>query len=124
MRGDGEIDVYSGNFSDYLAKRPQTVEKKEKPEREKRDVKITEKPKKLRFSFKEQREYETIDADLAALEEEKSACEGELEAAGSDYVRLMELGERLEDIKKRLDEKTERWMDLTELAEKIEQQGK
>ena len=124
VRGDGEIDVYSGNFSDYFEKCPQTVEKREKPEREKKEIKTAEKPKKLRFSFKEQREYETIDADLAALEEEKSSCEGELEAAGSDYVRLMELDERLEDIKKRLDEKTERWLYLTELAEKIEQQGK
>lgn len=124
VRGGGVVDIYSGNFSDYLEKRPPEVEEKRAPAEKKNTEPRQPKPQKLKFSFKEQREYETIDADLAALEEEKANCEKEINAAGGDYVLLMELNEKLEDITKRLDEKTERWLYLTELAEKIEAQGK
>ncbi|MDD6189880.1 MAG: ABC-F family ATP-binding cassette domain-containing protein [Clostridiales bacterium] len=123
VRGGGEVDIYSGNFSDYLEKRPPEVEERTAPVK-----KLAEpsqpKSRKLKFSFKEQREYETIDADLAALEEEKARCEMDIAASGSDYVRLMELNDKLADIGRRLDEKTERWLYLTELAEQIESQGK
>lgn len=124
VRGGGAVDIYSGNFSDYLEKRPAEIEEKRAPVEKKAAEPRQPKPQKLKFSFKEQREYETIDADLAALEEEKADCEKAINSAGGDYVLLMELNEKLEDITKRLDEKTERWMYLTELAEKIEAQGK
>lgn len=124
VRGGGAVDIYSGNFSDYLEKRPPEIEEKRAPVEKKAAEPRQPKPQKLKFSFKEQREYETIDADLAALEEEKADCEKAINSAGGDYVLLMELNEKLEDITKRLDEKTERWMYLTELAEKIEAQGK
>lgn len=124
VRGGGAVDIYSGNFSDYLEKRPAEIEEKRAPVEKKAAEPRQPKPQKLKFSFKEQREYETIDADIAALEEEKADCEKAINSAGGDYVLLMELNEKLEDITKRLDEKTERWMYLTELAEKIEAQGK
>ena len=124
VRGGGVVDIYSGNFSDYLEKRPPEIEEKRIPVEKKTAEPRQPKPQKLKFSFKEQREYETIDADIAALEEEKADCENKINSAGGDYVLLMELNEKLEDINKRLDEKTERWMYLTELAEKIEAQGK
>ena len=124
VRGGGAVDIYSGNFSDYLEKRPPEIEEKRAPAEKKTAEPRQPKPQKLKFSFREQREYETIDADLAALEEEKAQCERDINGAGGDYVLLMELNEKLEDITKRLDEKTERWLYLTELAEKIEAQGK
>ncbi len=124
VRGGGVVDIYSGNFSDYLEKRPPEEDEK-RPAAEKKSAEPRQpKPQKLKFSFKEQREYETIDDDLAAIEDEKAQCEKDIAACGSDYVKLMELNEKLEDITKRLDEKTERWLYLTELAEKIEAQGK
>lgn len=123
VRGGGEVDIYSGNFSDYLEKRPPEVEERAAPVKKPAEP-SQPKPKKLKFSFKEQREYETIDADIATLEEEKARCEKDIAASGSDYVRLMELNEKLAEISRRLDEKTERWLYLTELAEQIEAQGR
>ena len=117
----GTVTPYTGGFSDYLQKRPKPAEEeitlpkqvKEKP---------AARPQKLKLSFKEQREYDTIDADLAALEEQIAAAEAECEECASDYVKLVEATERLEQLKTQLDEKTERWLYLTELVEKIEAQ--
>ena len=81
---DGEVLRYTGNWSDWQAKRKEeeTPVKVEKLENWRRSV---PRERKLKFTFKEQREYETIDADLAALERQISECE---EAAGSLRQRL------------------------------------
>ncbi|MBQ6362231.1 MAG: ABC-F family ATP-binding cassette domain-containing protein [Lachnospiraceae bacterium] len=80
--------------------------------------------KKLRFSYKEQKEYETIDDDIAALEEQIAAVDAEMEACASQYTKLAELTEEKERLEAALEEKTERWVYLSELAEQIEAQGK
>lgn len=80
--------------------------------------------KKLRFSYKEQKEFETIDDDIAALEEQIAAVDAEMDACASQYSRLGELTEEKERLEAALEEKTERWVYLNELAEKIEAQGK
>lgn len=116
----GVITRYTGNFSDYLAKRRQEetpapqdkAPKKEAPAKPARQ-------KKLKFTFKEQREYDTIEADIAALEDRVSALEGEMTACGSDYVKLQELTQAQEEAKAALEEKMERWLYLTDLAERI-----
>ena len=80
--------------------------------------------KRLKFSYKEEREFATIDDDIAALEaaiEENQAAQGK---AGSDYVKLQELQTELENLEAQLEAKTERWMYLTELKEKIDAQSK
>lgn len=77
---------------------------------------------KLKFSYKEQKEYETIDADIAALEEKVAALETEMAEAGADYARLQELSAEKEKTEAELEEKMERWVYLNELAEEIEQQ--
>ena len=79
-------------------------------------------PRELRFSFKEQQEFETIDEDIAALEAKVAACSAEIAKAASDYVRLQELLAKMELLKAELEVKTERWVYLNELAEKIEAQ--
>ena len=116
----GQITRYTGNFSDYLAKRRQEetpapqdkAPKKEAPAKPARQ-------KKLKFTFKEQREYDTIEADIAALEDRVAALEGEMTACGSDYVKLQELTQAQEEAKAALEEKMERWLYLTDLAERI-----
>ena len=80
-------------------------------------------PKKLKFTYKEQKEYETIDADMAALEGKIAAKEAEIAKETSDFVKLQALLEEKEALQKSLEEKEERWIYLTELAEKIESQG-
>ncbi len=78
--------------------------------------------RKLRFSYKEQKEFETIEEDIAALEEKLQDLETGIEAHASDYVKLAELSKEKESVQAALDEKMERWMYLTELNEKIQAQ--
>ena len=79
--------------------------------------------KKLKFSFKEQREFETIDDDLAELEAKLEECQAAQSLCGSDYVKLQELQEQQTELEAKLEEKMERWVYLNELKEKIDAQG-
>ena len=117
---DGEVLRYSGNWSDWKAKRKE----EEAPAKVEKPKAAQERPRerKLKFSFKEQREFETIDEDLAALEQQIRECEEAQGACGSDYVRLQELQDKQAELEAALEEKTERWMYLTELKEKIDAQ--
>ena len=65
---------------------------------------------------------DSIDDVLAELETQLRCCEEEMGRCGSDYIRLQELTDRQEQLKGQLNEKTERWIYLTELNEKIEGQ--
>ena len=79
-------------------------------------------PQKLKFSYKEQREYETIDADIAALEEKLESIERQIDANATNSVKLKELMEEQERTNVLLEEKMERWVYLNDLAEKIAEQ--
>ena len=118
----GEVKRYVGNWSDWAAvkKAEQRPEKEERGEKAPAPVRTKE--KKLKFTFKEQREFETIDEDIAALEEKLAACQAEQGSCGSDYVKLQELMARQQELEAALEEKTERWMYLTELKERIDAQ--
>ena len=117
---DGEVLRYSGNWSDWKAKRKE----EEAPAKAEKPKAAQERPRerKLKFSFKEQREFETIDEDLAALEQQIRECEEAQGACGSDFVHLQELQAIQAELEAALEEKTERWMYLTELKEKIDAQ--
>ena len=121
VKGGGAVEVFTGNWSDWMEKRrsEQTV-KIEKP----RAAQERPKEKKLKFSFKEEREFATIDDDIAALEAAIEENQKDQEACGADFVKLQQLQEELTDLEAKLEYKTERWMYLTELAEKIEAQRK
>jgi len=77
---------------------------------------------KVKFSYKEQKEYETIDADIAALEEKIAALEEEIAASATNYGKLQELTAAKEAAEAALEEKMDRWVYLNELAEQIESQ--
>jgi len=119
VRGDGDVRRTMGGYSDWLLLR----EMDEKPivKKENRDTreKRTERPQKLKFSFKEQREYETIDQEIADIEERIAACDENIALHASDYVRLQELAEEKSALEALLEEKTERWFYLNDLAERI-----
>jgi len=80
-------------------------------------------PQKLKFSYKEQREYETIDDDIAAIEAKLETIGRQIEANATNSVKLKELLEEQEKTQGELDEKMERWVYLNDLAEKIAEQG-
>ena len=122
VQGDGRVTQYTGNWTDWAAKRqsPETPGKQEKSKP------VSERPreKKLKFSFKEEREFATIEEDIAGLEEKIEENQTAQAAAGSDYVKLQQLQEELAELEAQLEYKEERWMYLTELKEKIDAQGK
>ena len=122
VRGDGEIHRFTGNWTDWQAKR--RAEEAPSPKAEKPKP-AAERPRerKLKFTFKEQREFETIDTDLAELEAQITACQTEQESCGSDYVKLQELQARQAELEAALEEKTERWVYLNELKEQIDAQN-
>ena len=117
---DGQCIRYNGNYSDYAEKALQGSSDEEKPKKktEKKERVYTGKTK-LRFSFKEQREFETIDDDIAALEDSIAAAEKDMAANSSDYIKLRELTERKDELEAQLSEKMYRWVYLNDLAERI-----
>lgn len=128
FEGEGEVRQYEGGYSDYLDKTKDSKEmgnalliKQEKPEEQKnRDYKVRE--KKLKFTFKEQREYEGIDEEIMVLEAEIESLDRKIAEAASDYGKLHGLMQEKEGTEAKLEAKTERWVYLNDLAEQIEEQ--
>ena len=121
---EGVVTEYVGNYTDYLAARREREKEKEKAPKAAPEKKAERPsgPQKLRFSYKEQREFETIDDDIAALEGEIAAVKAEAEAKASDYVALQALQARQEALEAALEEKMDRWVYLNDLAERIANQ--
>lgn len=119
LTGNGEVRRYNGNYQDYMEKAlPENATEKPKKQTEKKE-RVFNGRKKLKFSFKEQREYDTIDDEIADLEEQIRLTETEITASVSDYVKLQELSDRKEELEVLLAEKMERWVYLNDLAERI-----
>lgn len=122
--GLGKIHIYTGNYSDYLIyKEIQGIEfKEEKVEKEKANDSKKEKPKnnkKLKFSYNEQREFETIDYDIEKLEEKIQLLEESASKFATDFVKLQEVLDEKAKTEANLEHKYERWEYLNKLAEEI-----
>lgn len=125
FEGEGRIRQFEGGYSDYLIRRelemdtadlPETV-KKEKSDASKATWKQRE--KKLKFSFKEQKEFETIDDDIAALEEKIEIIDQEMAENATNSAKLSELMKAKEEAEQMLEEKMDRWVYLNDLHERI-----
>lgn len=123
----GTIRQYEGGYTDYQAKK----QEEEAPAgstntgagQAQTNLKaIKNRQEKLKFSYKEQKEYDTIEDEIAALEEKLETLDEEMGSNASDFVKLNELTIEKERIEQLLEEKMERWMYLQELAEKIANQ--
>lgn len=121
FEGDGAIKQYEGGYSDYLRARNPEEEKKPKEKAEKKSWK--QKDTRLKFTYNEQREYETIDEEIEKLEEKIAATEQQMEENASQYTKLGELTEEKAKLEQQLNEKMERWVYLNDLAERIETQN-
>ena len=144
FEGDGTVRQYEGGFTDYQAAlyeqklteeagSGETGQKKNSGQKcgetgsedaAKREAKAEAEAarrqgRKLKFSYKEQKEWDTIDEDIASLEKAVAELEKEMEAAAANYSRLQELLAEKEAKEAELEEKMDRWMYLSELAEKI-----
>ena len=131
--GQGHLRQYEGGYSDYLEakKKLETPAKSSltdsKQTAAKQDASKTWKqnrPAKLKFTYKEQREYETIDSEIEALEAKLEKLEEEMLANATNSAKLSELTGEKEKAEQELEEKMDRWVYLNDLAEKIEQQAK
>ena len=123
---NGCIKLYEGGYSDYLEKaEPKTEEVKveKKASDAKKDWK-TNKATKLKFTYAEQKEFETIDEDIEKLNEAIEKLDVEIAENASRYGKLGELMAEKEKLESELEQKEERWLYLTELNEKIKAGGK
>lgn len=113
---------YIGGFQSYLD--AQNVSEKNKPLPEQTDKKPTVGRNKLssslKFTFKEQRDFDTIDATIAALEDKLTALAHELEKCSSDYTRVTTIMQEQEETQTQLDEAMERWIFLQDKFEQIQ----
>lgn len=132
---NGVIDQYEGGYTDYIKRKKEkglleenallktkssSAGKSDSDKTEKEEYKIRN--KKLKFSYNEQREYETIEDDIAKLEEKIEKLDGEIVKNATNSVKLRELMESKEETETLLMEKMDRWEYLEDLAKKIEEQ--
>lgn len=129
---DGSLRQYPGGYTDYMEKaREEALEAapgQNGAQREDSSGKETggyraNRERKLKFTFKEEREYTSIDANIAALEEKLFGLEGEISKSGSDFQRLQGLLAEQAETQKALEEKMERWVYLSDFAAQIEAQN-
>lgn len=134
FEGEGRVTQYEGGFTDYQAafsekypegSEPESGNRKGGPKAEASEAQKVYKPKpekKLKFTYKEQREWDTIDAEIKALEDKIQTLDIEMTKFSDNYGKLNELLKDKEEQEALLEDKMERWMYLTDLAEQIENQ--
>lgn len=142
FEGNGKITQYEGGYTDYMAKRPQEQSElsslgakvakggsnastcdSDADAVEKKDSRETwGHQKKLKFTFKEQKEYETIEADIEKIEAEIEALDAEILKNATNFGKLNALSQEKEAKEELLMEKMERWEYLEDLAQKIAEQ--
>lgn len=136
---NGNIVVYEGDYTEYQEKSGRIeadsidsvdsgsglhIKKSNERKKEGREQWLASKnkEKKLKFSYKEQKEFETIDEDIEKLEEKIAELEEQISKCATDFIKLNELMQEKEKTEAELSDKMERWVYLNDLAEKIEAQ--
>jgi len=121
FEGEGNISIYFGAYTDQLEeamKKKQAMVQQAKVKEEK--PKQPEKTKKRRLTYKEQKEWEEIEDNIAAKEEEIERLTSEIEQVGSDYTKAHNLSLEQEKANEELSALLDRWAELSELIEEIE----
>jgi ATP-binding cassette subfamily F protein uup len=115
MEEAGHVRIYNGNYSSYR------VELEDNKQQNKRATVIepvqTNRAKKNKLSFKEQKELETAEKEIEQLEKQIADIKGQLNSSGIENNKVIELSQKILDLNKQLDGKTIRWLELTELNE-------
>lgn len=122
---NGNIVRSEGTYTDYRNRMLDTLDETElktSSVQDQSERQTKTKTDRLRFSYKEQKEFDTIEDDIAAAEQAIEAIDAEMNSSASEYSKLTELMEKKEALTAELDRLTERWLYLTELKEKIDQQ--
>lgn len=116
FEGDGKIKDYYGNYTEYRLARDKEIRIQKKIEKANRPVeeKPVREPAKNKLSYKEKRELEQLESDIDSLETEKKDIEAKMSAGQGSPEDFAEWGKRYAELNASLDEKTERWMELSE----------
>lgn len=127
--GSGHLQQYEGGYSDYLLKKESediSVNLQKAPQKEEKKAESPSKntwkqhEKKLRFTYKEEREFAVIDDEIAGLEEKIEDLERQMEVHATNSVKLKELMEKKEEAEGKLEEKMDRWVYLNDLYEQMQ----
>jgi ATP-binding cassette subfamily F protein uup len=117
FKGNGEVEIFGGSYTEYRLKQ-ELQEKntvKEEQKSHQKEVQALGKEKK-KLSYKEKLEFEQIEKELPLLEKEKSAIEAQLMNQAADHQKLTELTTRLSELTALIEQKTDRWLELSEWA--------
>lgn len=126
----GRLEQHEGGYTDYALRKAQKEEMSDNAKRVSEAVSNSEtgkkwnadRARKLKFTYQEAKDYETIESDIAALEAKIERLESDMVAFATDFVKLKDITEQKEATELLLEEKMERWMYLEELAKKIAEQ--
>ncbi|WP_082232550.1 ABC-F family ATP-binding cassette domain-containing protein [Halobacillus massiliensis] len=123
FKGEGEVERFYGNYSEYLekTKAEKTVKTKEKPSfSAQRATRRSNRKRKL--SYREQQEWESIEDEIAAIEEKIDQINKEMAAAAADYSKVEELSKEKAEHDQELEQKMERWEELSIIIEEMEEE--
>lgn len=131
LKPDGSPQQQEGGYTDYFLRKLAEKEGQETEQAKKTDsasmtsAKTTQKgqrtrgPQKIKFTYQEQKDYETIEGDIATLEDKIKKLESEMATASTDFVKLNQIMAEKEAVENLLNEKMDRWMYLEDLADRI-----
>ncbi|MBP5222685.1 MAG: ABC-F family ATP-binding cassette domain-containing protein [Lachnospiraceae bacterium] len=130
--GNGELKQYEGGYTDYALKKAREAASEEISDQSGKSAASTTgsgnsgakswkegQKKKLKFTYQEQKDYESIEGEIAALEEKIAALEADYLKYTHDFVKLNQLTKEKEEAEILLEQKMNRWMELEELAARI-----
>ncbi|QKJ32261.1 ABC-F family ATP-binding cassette domain-containing protein [Mucilaginibacter mali] len=119
MEGNGDVRIFNGNYSSYRQELDEQKQAARKQSNEKPAyVEPVAQPKKNKLSFKEQKELETIEGDIAKLEKEMAVLTTEMNSGSiTSHQELSDIAHKIKNLSNQIDDKSVRWMELTELNE-------
>lgn len=118
FQGQADIRDFPGNYSEYREWNEERKKRENEPQKSKEKEEKRNKPsinERKRMTFKEKREYEQLEADIARLESEKEKLENELCSGSLSVDELTEKSKRLPQLNEELETKTMRWFELSEI---------
>lgn len=117
MEGNGSVRIFNGNYSSYRYEQEQEKQQAKSNQAAAKQEPKPAQPKKSKLAFKEQQELQTLDKEIAQIENEIKKLTEQLNSGLADHNQLSDLARQVEELTNRLDEKSLRWMELTELGE-------
>ena len=117
FEGNGVVDIYTGNYSDYAEKKQQAEPTEAAPAPKEKKGDTRQRTQKIKFTYQEAKEYDIIENDIAALETQIQQCDLDMAANSTDFAKLNEVNQQKERLEQQLSEKMERWEYLMNKAE-------